>query len=264
MGGKIESYVLELVSLPTLGIASTVLVEGYRCGILRTIQKKSYEQKFCCPRSRMDNLRREPLPWYHQCLKTLHFLIHVDTSLPKLAELAEQYFAFRPCSLFKEAMALKWSLVKRKKKNKKKRPKDWRNLFVTNGIRYIGVAFLNFTITGATNIVRYTKKIVMNGFVISMLLSNYILTESLCGKVEAILMNTCNAVTFYNPILRMPLSVSQTRNLHFFLLEYGQWIAPDVSQRTNLFGCAFGSINWNWTTKTLSSICRIQLNTCSW
>lgn len=116
MGGRIESYVLELVSLPTLGIASTVLVEGYRCGILRTIQKKSYEQKFCCPRSRMDNLRREPLPWYHQCLKTLHFLIHVDTSLPKLAELAEQYFAICPCSLFKEAMALKWSLVRRKKK----------------------------------------------------------------------------------------------------------------------------------------------------
>lgn len=112
MGGKIESYVLELVSLPTLGIASTVLVEGYRCGILRTIQKKSYEQKFCCPRSRMDNLRREPLPWYHQCLKTLHFLIHVDTSLPKLAELAEQYFAICPCSIFKAVMAFTWSLDK--------------------------------------------------------------------------------------------------------------------------------------------------------
>lgn len=120
MGGRIESYVLELVSLPTLGIASTVLVEGYLCGILRTIQKKCYEEKFCCRRSRMDNLRREPLPWYHQCLKTLHFLIYVDTSLPKLAELAEQYFAFRPCSLFKEAMALKWSLVKRKNKKTKK------------------------------------------------------------------------------------------------------------------------------------------------
>lgn len=101
-------------------------------------------------------------------------------------------------------------------------------------------------------------------FVTPILLCNYILTEPLCGNVEAILTNTCNAVTFYNPLLRMPLFVSQTRNLHFFLLEYGQWIAPDVSQRTNLFGCAFGSINWNWTTKTLSSICRIQLNTCSW
>ena len=95
MGGKIESYVLELVSLPTLGIASTVLVEGNLCGILRTIQNKYYEERFCC-------LSKGPLPLQHQCLK------------PKLAELAEQYFAFRPCSIFKEAIALKRSLDKKK------------------------------------------------------------------------------------------------------------------------------------------------------
>lgn len=186
-------------------------------------------------------------------------LLHVrGPILTQTSWISWSVFRLSPSSILKEAMALKWSL----KWNK--RPKEWQNLFVKNGIRYIGVVFRNFTITEATNILRYTENFVKNGFVISILLCNYILTEPLCGNVEAILTNTCNAVTFYNPLLRMPLFVSQTRNVHFFLLEYGQWIAPDVSQRTNLFGCAFGSINWNWTTKTLSSICRIQLNTCSW
>ena len=188
-------------------------------------------------------------------------LLHVrGLILTQTSWISWTVFRLSPSSIFKEAiiMALKWSL------NKTNGLKTGKIYLLKNGIRYIGVVFLNFTITGATNIVLYTAKFVMNGFVISMLLCNYILTESLCGKVEAILTNTCNAVTFYNPLLRMLLFLSQTRNLNFFLLEYGQWIASDVSQRTNLFGCAFGSINWNWTTKTLSSICRIQLNTCSW
>ena len=165
-------------------------------------------------------------------------LLHVrGLILTQTSWISWSVFRLSPSSIFKEAMALKWSLNE------------------TNGLK-----------SGKIYLLKMESAISKLFFVILQLLRrrNYILTEPLCGNVEAILTNTCNAVTFYNPLLRMPLFVSQTRNLHFFLLEYGQWIAPDVSQRTNLFGCAFGSINWNWTTKTLSSICRIQLNTCIW
>jgi len=35
-------------------------------------------------------------------------------------------------------------------------PRDWQNVFVITGVRYIGFFSIHFTITGLKNMVRYT------------------------------------------------------------------------------------------------------------